>query len=117
MITNSMYNMEINFFPGYGVDNVDLSNFSRWGHFSQILWRDTTSVGCATYDCSGVAGGLQNTGAGVRPLFTVCNYFPPGEFLLGFGRPLTGLTEHAGNVDGQWSKVAQPQGGATVQFV
>lgn len=80
MITNSMYNGEINFYPGpYGANNIDESNFPAWGHFSQILWRDTISVGCFTADCS--ATGLANTGnSGVRPLFTVCNYYPPGEY-------------------------------------
>lgn len=78
MITNSMYNGEINFFPGYGQNNVDLSNFGAWGHFSQLIWTDTISVGCFTADCS--ATGLANTGGGVRPLFTVCNYYPPGEY-------------------------------------
>jgi hypothetical protein len=77
MITNSMYNMEINYFPQYNVDNIDLTNFGLWGHFSQIVWRDTVSVGCYTADCS--ATGLANTGNGVRPFFTVCNYFPPGK--------------------------------------
>jgi hypothetical protein len=77
LITDEMYNNEIGYFPTpYGQAQPDMSNFENWGHFSQIVWKSTTSVGCATVDCS--AGGLANTGAGVSPWFTVCNYSPPG---------------------------------------
>jgi len=99
MITNSMYNMEINNYPGpYGSDNIPftLDSFRGWGHYSQIVWRDTTSVGCYTQRCD---GGLANTGGNIPPLFTVCNYWPPG------------------NVQGQWSRVGTPSGGASVQFI
>ena len=76
MITNSMYDGEINSYPGpYGSDNVDLTNFRAWGHYSQIVWRDTTEVGCYTAYCP---QGLANTGPNTPPYFTVCNYFPPG---------------------------------------
>jgi Cysteine-rich secretory protein family len=71
-----MYNDEIGFFPlPYGQAQPDMSNFESWGHFSQIVWQSTTSVGCATVNCP---NGLANTGAGVAPWFTVCNYSPPG---------------------------------------
>jgi hypothetical protein len=76
LITNEMYNDEIGFFPlPYGQAQPDMSNFESWGHFSQIVWQSTTSVGCATVNCP---NGLANTGAGVSPWFTVCNYSPPG---------------------------------------
>lgn len=76
MISDLMYNDEINYYPGYGGE-PDMSNFHLWGHFSQIVWKSTTSVGCATQYCP---GGLANTGGGVSPYFTVCNYSPPGNF-------------------------------------
>jgi hypothetical protein len=76
MITNEMYNGEINFYPlPYGIE-PDMSNFEQWGHYSQIVWKNTVSVGCAVQDCSGQ--GLANTGSGVSPFFAVCNYSPPG---------------------------------------
>lgn len=81
MITNAMYNGEMTQYPGpYGSDNVDTSNFAAWGHFSQIVWADTTQVGCATQYCP---NGLQNAGPNTPPYFTVCNYFPPGEWKWG----------------------------------
>ncbi|KIW29186.1 uncharacterized protein PV07_05016 [Cladophialophora immunda] len=76
MITDEMYNGEINFYPAYGVE-PDMSNFEKWGHYSQIVWKSTTSVGCATQYCP---NGLANTGGNVSPYFTVCNYSPPGNF-------------------------------------
>lgn len=79
MITNEMYNDEINWYPlPYGVANPDMTNFEHWGHYSQIVWKSTTSVGCATQYCP---NGLANTGSDVSPYFTVCNYDPPGLFL------------------------------------
>ena len=76
MITNEMYNDEIGFYPGYGIE-PDMSNFESWGHYSQIVWKSTVGVGCATQYCP---GGLANTGGNVSPYFTVCNYSPPGMF-------------------------------------
>lgn len=76
MITNAMYNDEIGYYPGYGGE-PDMGNFENWGHFSQIVWKSTTKIGCATQYCP---GGLANVGGGVSPYFTVCNYSPPGNF-------------------------------------
>lgn len=75
MITNLMYNNEIGYYPGYGRE-PSMANFHLWGHFSQIVWKSTTSIGCATQYCP---NGLANTGGGVSPYFTVCNYSPPGK--------------------------------------
>lgn len=75
MITNSMYNDEAPAYEGlYGQDNPNMSNFHVWGHFSQIAWRNTKEVGCATVKCDV----LQN--ASGMFYFTVCNYAPPGNF-------------------------------------
>ena len=74
MITNEMYNDEIDFYPSYGFE-PDMSNFERWGHYSQIVWKSSIGVGCVTQYC---LNGLPNTNDGVRPYFTVCNYNPPG---------------------------------------
>ncbi|TKA54733.1 hypothetical protein B0A49_12010, partial [Cryomyces minteri] len=79
VITNLFYNGEVNYFNGlYGQANPDMTNFEKWGHFSQIVWKNTGSVGCATQDCS--ASGLANVGSNVAPFFTVCNYKAPGNY-------------------------------------
>jgi hypothetical protein len=79
VITNLFYNNEEPNFAGlYGQatpSNInDEAAFDGWGHFTQVVWKGTTSVGCATVQCPT----LQNTGSDVAPYFTVCNYKPAG---------------------------------------
>ncbi|CAK1361800.1 hypothetical protein CB0940_02871 [Cercospora beticola] len=80
VITDLFYNAEE---PAYALasggytSEPDMSNFHVWGHFSQIVWCGTTEVGCAT---SENCGSLGNTGSGVEPYFTVCNYRGPGNY-------------------------------------
>lgn len=77
MITNLMYNNEIGYFPlPYGQPSPSMQYFEQWGHFSQIVWKSTTHVGCATVMCNGL-GNIDSS----SPLpFTVCNYSPPGNY-------------------------------------
>lgn len=75
MITNMMYNDEMMYYQNlYGQANPDMTNFEHWGHFSQIVWLDTASVGCATVTCQNLA----QSGSSMALPFTVCNYFPAG---------------------------------------
>lgn len=79
IITNLFYNGEVGWFDGlYGQAQPSMNNFELWGHFSQIVWKDTSHVGCATQDCS--AQGLGGVTSDVSPYFTVCNYKSPGQF-------------------------------------
>lgn len=57
-------------------DGFNSANFEVWGHMTQMVWSNTTTVGCVTKDCS--AQGLGKTGGSVAPYFTVCNYYPQG---------------------------------------
>jgi len=78
VITDLFYNGEVNYYNNlYGQANPDMSNFEKWGHFSQIVWKSTSQVGCATVDCT--SQGLANVGQYVSPFFTVCNYKSPGK--------------------------------------
>jgi uncharacterized protein YkwD len=80
VITELFYNGEVGYYTNlYGQANPDMTNFEKWGHFSQLVWKGTTKVGCATQYCS---GGLANVGQYVSPHFTVCNYGAPGKSLL-----------------------------------
>jgi uncharacterized protein YkwD len=78
VITELFYNGEVGYYTNlYGQANPDMTNFEKWGHFSQLVWKGTTKVGCATQYCS---GGLANVGQYVSPHFTVCNYGAPGNY-------------------------------------
>ncbi|KAK6082307.1 scp-like extracellular protein [Seiridium cupressi] len=79
-VTEALYNGEVNAYTYYGGE-PDVSTVGQWGHFSQIVWKGTSSVGCYTYDCS--SAGLQNA-IGIPPEFTVCNYAPAGNVLGSF---------------------------------
>ncbi|BCR86364.1 CAP domain-containing protein [Aspergillus chevalieri] len=76
MITNLMYNDEMGFFSDlYGLASPLMALFDSWGHFSQIVWKSTTQVGCATVMCDS----LGNIDASRSLPFTVCNYNPAGN--------------------------------------
>jgi Cysteine-rich secretory protein family len=45
----------------------------KTGHFTQLVWKDTTSLGCAAVDCTG-----RNT---LNGHMVVCEYWPPGNMV------------------------------------
>lgn len=47
------------------------------GHYTQIVWRDTTDVGCAMAYCSN----LENTSWTSSAYLVVCNYSPGGNYI------------------------------------
>lgn len=51
------------------------------GHFTQLVWRDTTDVGCAAVDCGYV--GENEGGRPERALgwYVVCEYSPGGNIV------------------------------------
>ena len=115
ILTNGFYNDEFDKYSNqFGLDNVDMSQFEGWGHMSQMLWKDTQSVGCYTSSCAPPGADPQmcnpSTGesylknapcgpnGGEPAFFTVCNYYP------------------AGNVGGMYSQVGAPKGGKFVQM-
>lgn len=53
-----------------------MTNFESWGHFTQVVWQDTSTVGCATQLC---ASGTIFSGA--KSYFTVCNYANAGNYI------------------------------------
>lgn len=101
VITELFYNGEVNYYNNlYGQANPDMTNFEKWGHFSQLVWKGTTKVGCATQYCS---GGLANVGQYVAPYFTVCNYGSPGKFSLSIVSYKNILTWFQGNYAGEYA--------------
>lgn len=109
MITDLMYNNEFGYFNGlYGEANPDMTHFENWGHFSQIVWKGTTHVGCATVVCNSL-GNVDSS----EPLpFTVCNYSPPGK-IRSFPISVQQIVdiEIPGNYAGQYAdNVGEPLG-------
>ncbi len=47
---------------------IDLSTFHAWGHYTQLVWRNTKKIGCAKVRCG-------------DNVLVVCNYNPPGNVL------------------------------------
>lgn len=81
-----MYNSEAPLFANeYGKSNPDTS-YMTWGHFTQIVWKGTTEVGCFTAECGGSA-------------ITACNYSPPGNY---GGAYADNVGEPKGNAPYQW---------------
>ncbi|KAL4964503.1 CAP domain-containing protein [Aspergillus stella-maris] len=77
MISNLMYNDEMGYYTNlYGEATPDMTLFEKWGHFSQIVWKGTTEVGCATVSCPS----LGNVDSATAVPFTVCNYSPAGNY-------------------------------------
>jgi len=93
IITDLFYNGEVGWYNNlYGQAQPDMTNFEHWGHFSQIVWKGTGSVGCATQDCS--AQGLQGVSGDVAPFFTVCNYASPGNYANEYGANVLAPLNH-----------------------
>jgi Cysteine-rich secretory protein family len=76
LITNLMYDYEIELYSWYGSEPPPMNEDGPdWGHYTQIVWKSTREVGCATVKCD-VLGNTPNT---MKPFFTVCDYFPAGK--------------------------------------
>ncbi|OCK84569.1 PR-1-like protein [Lepidopterella palustris CBS 459.81] len=89
-ITDSWYNNEImNYDPYYNMDSPS-GDLDLYGHATQVIWKGSLTVGCATVDCRSEALGMW---------MTVCNYYPPGNVA-----PLWGENLQPGNGDvvGSW---------------
>lgn len=77
-ITNQWYNGEMDNYASYGQANPPESQpLGDYGHFTQLVWKHSTKVGCATVSCP--------TGFAYPALMTVCNYNPVGNVGGGYG--------------------------------
>jgi pathogenesis-related protein 1 len=52
----------------YRGEPIDLSTVSTYGHYTQLVWKNTRRVGCGKVQC----GGNE---------IMVCNYDPPGNYI------------------------------------
>jgi hypothetical protein len=78
-ITESWYKAELPFMNGhYGEPQIPDDVFHQVGHFTQVVWKGTTSVGCFSKDCGTNMEVNGQVGSELNK-FTVCNYLPPGN--------------------------------------
>lgn len=78
-VTDMWYNGEINNFPQneYGNDSPNMDQFESWGHYTQLIWKESTEVGCAVQFCP--KGTMMS---GLDAWYMVCNYHPAGKSSL-----------------------------------
>ncbi|KAK9690542.1 hypothetical protein RND81_09G136200 [Saponaria officinalis] len=55
--------------PYYDYKTNSCAEGQMCGHYTQVIWRNTKSIGCASAKC-------QNGGT-----FITCNYYPPGNYI------------------------------------
>ncbi|KAF4124416.1 SCP protein [Geosmithia morbida] len=80
-VTDQWYNGEVNSWSFYGLaDPPSGANLEDWGHFTQVVWKSSTKVGCYTAKCA--AGTVLSYDA----WYTVCNYNPPGNYGGEYGK-------------------------------
>ncbi|KAH7126271.1 CAP domain-containing protein [Dactylonectria estremocensis] len=80
-VTNQWYNSEMDNWSYYGQENPPSSlDLDLYGHFTQVVWKDTTKLGCATALCA--AGTMYDFEA----WYTVCNYNPQGNYGGEYGK-------------------------------
>ncbi|KAK4228883.1 CAP domain-containing protein [Podospora fimiseda] len=80
-VTDGWYNNEVEDFPqgDYGKPTPDMTDFKKWGHFSQLVWKDSERVGCASQLCP------PGTVSAFESWYTVCNYAPAGNMGGAYG--------------------------------
>lgn len=62
----------------YDYANPGVVSTKPIGHFTQVVWNSTTSVGCAVRQCP---GGMSGVTPRLTPAYyVVCRYFSPGNW-------------------------------------
>jgi hypothetical protein len=61
----------------YNGEPVDSTNYLRFGHYTQMVWRGTTQIGCAT----AITQEGVPLGAVGETVYLVCRYSPAGNQL------------------------------------
>lgn len=83
IITDQWYAEENNFGSDYGQSQPNMNNFGSWGHFTQVVWRSSSQIGCASWHCPSVATNKYDS-TPLSPAFgnvvTYCNYAGAGNF-------------------------------------
>ena len=77
-ISESWYRGELTpMIPWFGKSNLPHEVFEQVGHLTQMVWKETTKVGCVSLDCGGAM--TVNGKGSTMNKYTVCNYAPAGN--------------------------------------
>jgi hypothetical protein len=103
---NMWYDEASSFAPYYGEASPG-GNFMDYGHFTQLVWKSTTAIGCAQTNCGGGSGGSEAASGNL----VVCNYYIAGELLCPFGQVAMDLVliMLLGNMDGDYANNVLPK--------
>ncbi|RKF74622.1 putative scp-like extracellular protein [Golovinomyces cichoracearum] len=80
-VSNKWYNSELKFVP-FGISKPSTSG-PEFLHLTQIIWKETKSVGCVTFECP--SGSIFS----IPSQYTVCNYFPAGNIMGKFDEQIS----------------------------
>lgn len=77
-VRENWYNGELpKMMPFFGQKDVPDDIFHEVGHLTQMVWKETTKVGCVSYDC-GDKMIVEGKKSSINK-YTVCNYAPAGN--------------------------------------
>lgn len=85
-IIDGWYNNEIIFMEGYwGSESIPDTVFHQVGHFTQMVWKGSSRVGCGSFDCDS-SGGLKDEAGNLLQMgkYTVCDYGDAGNVVGAF---------------------------------
>jgi hypothetical protein len=76
------------------------------GHFTQLVWRNTTTVGCGVVDCTGKNG--------LEGYYLVCEYWPPGNVVTADNSQFKANVLEGSDKSGDAGEVDNPTPAASV---
>lgn len=81
------------------------------GHFSQMVWKSTTAMGCGRTNCGGAGGNGNDRGRAIG-WYVVCSYWPRGNVIGQFAANVDAAVDGSGNDWDDEGMIAKRKSGA-----